>query len=183
MLEMNRVSSPSFSFGWFWCEVVAVSLFRVFCRSPPVYVIKYWLISNNTKEIIKKDSPRAQTTCLVLLGLFSLFWVFQPSSFRLYRRSNLYLQSLVSNSTKEEKRKLTWAQTTSGVSFGPAFIHAAFSFVVIKRWWRWWPLLSWMLKLLLLLLVVVLLESMSWQSHGHRCDIVVIRCYYCWWCR
>ena len=27
---------------------------------------------------------------------------------------------------KEEKRKLTWAQTTCLTSFGPAFVHAAF---------------------------------------------------------
>ena len=33
---------------------------------------------------------------------------------------------------KEEKRKLTWAQTTSGMSFGPAFIHAAFHKEVVE---------------------------------------------------
>ena len=42
-----------------------LSKFRVFCRSPPVYAIKYWLISNNTKEIIKKTylGPKRRVSC------------------------------------------------------------------------------------------------------------------------
>ena len=42
-----------------------LSRFRVFCRSPPIYAIKYWLISNNTKEIIRKtyQGPKRCVSC------------------------------------------------------------------------------------------------------------------------
>ena len=87
------------------------------------------IILINIKEIIKKRLTQGPNNASRIVG--PIFVI--PGLPTLSLSPISYIQpiftiknSLVSNSTKEEKRKLTWAQMTSGTSFGPVFVHTAF---------------------------------------------------------